>query len=424
MTTALPPWLEKLLPPTALARRLSTQSVLFAFGEGVFLTGSAVFFTQIVGLSAAQVGLGLTVAGVVSFFFAVPSGRLADRIGPRRMWALGAAAEALLYLAWPWIGGFVAFLTMMILLEIVSTAGRSGRGAYTIDVFAREERVRSQAFMRSALNIGFTFGALVGGLALAFDDNTVIRAVPVLTAVVLGCNALLISRLPDAAHDRAPAGTQGRATGEDHLITPGALRNRGFLAVTTCNGVLGTNQVLLNLVIPLWLVQETDAPRVLLARLFGTNTVMAVFLQVAAARGIDSVSSSLRAARVSAGFFVLSCAIVLVTHDTLGWATIVLVWLGHVTVTGAELFQSAASWGFLSELSDPTRLGEYQGASHIGLTLGSVWAPAAFTFLAMEWGTPGWIVIAGIIVVAVLGMGPAARASERYLQRDHASAPA
>ena len=59
------------------------------------------FFTQIVGLSAAQVGLGLTIAGVVAFFFAVPLGRLADRIGPKRMWALGALGEALLYLAWP-----------------------------------------------------------------------------------------------------------------------------------------------------------------------------------------------------------------------------------------------------------------------------------------------------------------------------------
>ena len=44
------------------------------------------------------------------------------------------------------------------------------------------------------------------------------------------------------------------------------------------DGVLGTNQVLLNVVIPLWLVEETDAPRVLLAWLFGTNTVMAVLL--------------------------------------------------------------------------------------------------------------------------------------------------
>ena len=110
--------------------------------------------------------------------------------------------------------------------------------------------------------------------------------------------------------------------------------------------MLGTNQVLLNVVIPLWLVQETDAPRVLLAWLFGTNTVMAVLLQVAAARGVDSVARSLRASRISAGFFVLSCAIVLVTHDTVGWVTIVLVWVGHVTVTGAELFQSAGHWGF------------------------------------------------------------------------------
>ena len=44
-------------------------------------------------------------------------------------------------------------------------------------------------------------------------------------------------------------------------------------------------------------------------------------------------------------FFVLSCFVVLVTHDTVGWVTIALVWLGHVTVTGAELFQSAAPLG-------------------------------------------------------------------------------
>ena len=53
--------IARVLPPTPLARRLSVQSVLFAIGEGTFLTGSAVFFTQIVGLTAGQVGLGLTV---------------------------------------------------------------------------------------------------------------------------------------------------------------------------------------------------------------------------------------------------------------------------------------------------------------------------------------------------------------------------
>lgn len=407
----MPSRLDRFLPPTPLARRLSVQSVLFATGEGAFLTGSAVFFTHIVGLTAAQVGLGLTIAGVVTFCFAIPLGKLADRVGPKRMWAACAFATAVLYTLWPFIGSFPTFLLMMVALELAQNAGWSGRGAYTIDVFPHDERVRSQAFMRAALNIGFTLGAMIGGLALAFDSDAVIRAVPWVTAAVLLVNALLITRLPDAAHDRPVAKPVEKA------LVGSVLRNRGFVSLSVCDGVLGTNQVLLNIVIPLWLVQETDAPRVLLAWLFGTNTVLAVLLQVRAARGIDSVPTSLRASRISAGFFVLSCFIVLVTHDTIGWITICLVWLGHVTVTGAELFQSAGHWGFMSELSDPDRRGEYQGAAQLGGTLGSVWAPAVYTFLAMEWGTPGWLLIAAIVAVAALGMGPSARAAERYLAR-------
>jgi hypothetical protein len=33
-----------------------------------------------------------------------------------------------------------------------------------------------------------------------------------------------------------------------------------------------------------------------------------------------------------------------------------------------------------------------------------VWAPAVYTFLAMNWGAAGWLVIAGIIVVATIGV--------------------
>lgn len=409
--------LQRLLPPTPLARRLAAQSILFAVGEGFFLTGSAVFFTHVVGLTAAQVGLGLTIAGVVTFFFAVPLGRLADRVGPQRMWATGALAEAVLYLGWPWISGFGAYVAMMIVLQIVGGAGGAGRGAYTLGIFSGEERIRSLAFMRSALNIGFTLGALLAGLALATNSDSVIRMVPLMTAAVLGLNALLISRLPSTSTDAAPVVRK-------QLITPGALRNKGFLALNVCDGVLSTNQVLLNIVIPLWLVQETDAPRVLLAWLFGTNTVLAVLLQVSASRGAETVPGALRAARVSAGFFVLSCLIVLVTHDTIGWVTIVLVWLGHVTVTGAELFQSAGHWGLVAELSDPDRRGEYQGAARLGGTVGSVWAPAAYTFLAITWGTPGWLLIGAIVVLAAIGIHPAARAAERFLQADHSGDPA
>lgn len=412
----MPSRLSRLLPPTPLARSLSVQSILSATGEGAFLTGNAVFFTQVVGLSAAQVGLGLTLAGIVSFFFAIPLGRLTDRVGPQRIWAVTAMVQAVLYLFWPLASGFLSFLAITVALELVMTASRSGRGAYTLDVFSGADRIRSLAFMRSARNIGYSLGALLGGLALATNNLTVIRAVPVVTAAILGVNAVLVRRLPAVGHIAAPASSSG-------LIAPGALRNKGFLAMTFCDGVISTNQVLLNVVIPLWLVEQTDAPRVLLAFLFGTNTVLAVLLQVAASKGAETVPGALRASRISSVFFVLSCLIVLATHDTIGWVTIVLVWIGHITVTGAELYQSAGHWGLIAELSDPTRRGEYQGAAQLGWTAGSVWAPATFTFLAINWGTPGWLLIAAIVVLATIGIHPAARAAERHLAEHGSRVP-
>src|SRR6476619_4960142 len=93
-------------PPSPLAGRLAAQSLLFALGEGTFLTCSAVFFTQIVGLSAAQVGLGLTFAGVAAFLAALPMGKLVDRFGPKRMWAVSSAGQAAMFVLWPFITGF------------------------------------------------------------------------------------------------------------------------------------------------------------------------------------------------------------------------------------------------------------------------------------------------------------------------------
>ncbi|MGI9155991.1 MAG: MFS transporter, partial [Marmoricola sp.] len=104
------------------------------------------------------------------------------------------------------------------------------------------------------------------------------------------------------------------------------------------------------------------------------------------------------------------------THDTVGWVSIVLIWVGHVTITGAELFQSAASWGFLAELSDPRRRGEYQGVWRLGFQVETILGPALFTYLAISWGTPGWLLIAAIAVVAAALAHPAARSAERYLQ--------
>ena len=404
--------IERLLPANPLARALALRSALYALGSGSFFTGSAFYFTHIVGLTAAQVGLGLTLAGVASFATAVPLGGPADRFGPRRVWLVCSSLTAALFLAWPLARGSGTFVAIMVLEAVIDAAGSAARGAYTLDAFPREDRVRSMAYQRSALNIGFTVGAGVGGVALGMPTDAGILAIPYLTAAILAGGTVLVSRLPEVGRRGAEVTAPVEQT-----PTPAALRNVGYLLTSIFNGVLTTNQVLLNVVIPLWLVQETDAPRVLLAWLFRTNTVLAVLLQVPASRGADTVNGALRASQISGAFFVASCLIVLLTHNTIGWVTIILVWIGHVTVTGAELFESAGQWGFQSELSDPSRRGEYQGVSTAGFAIGTLWAPAAYTYLAMNLHAVGWLVIAGIVVVATIALRPSVRMAQAYLAR-------
>ena len=132
------------------------------------MTGSAVFFTQIVGLSAAQVGLGLTIAGAAAFLAALPMGKLVDRFGPKKMWAVSATGQAAMFALWPFITDFQGYVLMAVGMEVVGALGGAAHGAYTIDVLPAGERVRSRAYMYSALNVGFTLGSLVGGIALAF----------------------------------------------------------------------------------------------------------------------------------------------------------------------------------------------------------------------------------------------------------------
>ncbi|BCJ76124.1 hypothetical protein CS0771_56680 [Catellatospora sp. IY07-71] len=86
-------------------------------------------------------------------------------------------------------------------------------------------------------------------------------------------------------------------------------------------------------------------------------------------------------------------------------------------MTGAELYLSAASWSFEAELMDPRQRGAYQGAGELSGTLGKVWAPAVYTFLALSWGAAGWLVIAAIILVATVAIHPSTRLARRFLER-------
>jgi len=340
----------------------------------------------------------------------VPAGRLADQVGLRSSWTAAAFVEALLYLAYPWVHDLRGFVVLLSVLSLAQALGAGGRGGYTLAAVPRGQRVRVLAFVRSALNIGFTVGALLAGVALATGSLAIVRAIPVATAVVLLVNGLLVSRLPAAGRRTVPP---------DPRAEPGAraLRNRRFVLLSGLNGLMAVDQVLLSVVFPLWLVSRTDAPHAMLAWLYGTNTVLVVLLQVRASRGAETVAGAARAARVAGLAAVAACAVMMTTAWSAGGSTILLLWLAYVLVTGAELFHSAAGWGFLSELTDPRRRGEYQGVWKLGQQAQLMVGPVTCTWLAVSWRPEGLLVIGATALVASVLVGQVAHGAQEWMQR-------
>ncbi|MFD6565834.1 hypothetical protein [Micromonospora profundi] len=94
------------LPPPGHLRTLSLATLANTVGTGLWVTGAALYLTRVVGLSPAQVGLGLTFAGLVGLTASVPLGGLADRRDPRTLRAVLQLAQAAVAVAYLLVGSF------------------------------------------------------------------------------------------------------------------------------------------------------------------------------------------------------------------------------------------------------------------------------------------------------------------------------
>lgn len=67
------------VPGRRIGRQLVVISLFGAFGSGMYYTCSALYLTTMVGLTAGQVGAGLSIAAMAGLLGALPAGMLADR---------------------------------------------------------------------------------------------------------------------------------------------------------------------------------------------------------------------------------------------------------------------------------------------------------------------------------------------------------
>ncbi|WP_431900477.1 MFS transporter [Micromonospora chalcea] len=392
------------VPPAGLTRALAVQAMVYAVGTGLFQAGSAVFFTRALGLSPAQVGLGLSLAAGASLLGTVPLGGLTDRYGPQRVWIVCLLLDAALFAAYPFVGGFAGFLAVVIALAVTGAATGVARQVYSINVLRPEERVTAMAYQRSSLNVGFGIGALISGLVLAVDTIWAYRLMVWFIAVVFLVTAGFVRRLP-----RLPEVTR---TAEP-MSRLAVLRDRPFMTVALLSGLLTAHQTLYLTVMPLWILTHTDAPKTIIAGLVLLNTVLIVLFQVRASRGADDAPGAARASRRGAVLIALFCLVLPISGATRGALTVVALVAAATLLILAELIESAGAWGLTATLPPAAQRGAYVGAFGLGSQVQFLIAPAGLTALGVSTGGWGWYPAAAIFILVGLAIVPAVTRAER-----------
>jgi MFS family permease len=382
--------------------KLQTAQLANSIGDGVFLVTSALYFTRVVGFSATQVGLALTVGWGAGLLAGVPLGHIADRRGPRGTAVALAVATAAA------VGSLLvarAFLAAVLLYTVSQCGLAAARQALLAGLVAPADRTRVRAQLQATANAGLAIGAAFGGAALYFDTPTAYLLVLGLDAVSLLAAAVLLGRLPAVPRVLKVAGEPALAV----------LRDRPYAVIAGLNAVLLLYMPLLSIVIPLWIVNRTEAPRWSAAALLILNTVSVVLFQVRVARRANGLRSASRLIRYAGVLLLASCVVfALSAYGTSAWsAALVLLAAGVLQVFG-EMMLASGSWEISFGLAPADKQGQYQGFFGTGTAVARMVGPLLLTTLVIGWGTPGLLVVGLLFLAAALATTPAVRAAERH----------
>lgn len=388
--------LRRLLPEPGPVRVLAAVTLINTCGRGVFFTLSALYFTRILGFSVVQVGAGLSIAAAVGLTAGIPVGHLGDRKGLKQVMVVLMVLQTIVSGLLLVVADYWQFLLVASMVTLVDRGASAVRGGMIAGVVTGPTRARTRAYLRSVTNVGMTVGMALAAIALHFDTRAAYLSVLYFDVATYAVCVVLLTRLPHVRPTPAAEGTSMFA----------ALRDLPFVAVMLVGAVLSMHYWIVEIAMPLWVVDHTDAPRWLVAVLAVLNCVTVVSFQVYVARRVSTVRSAVRGVLLSGVLFVIACGVFGVSGSATAVGASLLLGLAALLHVTGELFQASASFVFGFDLAPDNAQGQYQGLYGMGHALAAMLAPTVMALLPLGMGVPGWWILAGILLAASLATKP------------------
>ena len=386
-----------LVPATGTGRLLAGVAGVDALGTGLFLTSAALYFTRVVGLSSRQVGVGLTLAGLVGLVGAVPIGRVADRLGSGRVFIAMQVLRGFGFLAYCLVGSFGPYVAIACALGLFETVTPPLTVAIVGAAVPPEHRVDTMAKLRAVRNVGFGVGALVASVVIQLGSRPAFVGIILIDAATFFFTGFALHRIGIAR--LAPS------VGGPRRARP-AVPNLRYLTAAALNGLLAIHMTLLTLGLPLWIAQRTTAPVGLIGVCVALNAALAALLQARLAGSAQHLAGATRAMAYAGGALAGFCGLVLLAaHVTSAWLAGSLVVAAALPLTFGELWQSAGEWKVSYDLADPAHRAEHLATFQLGTATQQILGPLIVTALILP--HPGaWLALGAVVVAAGLAFRP------------------
>lgn len=361
-----------------------------ALGDGMWFTLWAIYFTRIVGLAPAVVGLGMAVAAGAGLVATVPLGALADRTNPRTVLVVLAGMQAVAMAGYLLVSGFWLFLLVTTVFVGVANGGNAVRTALVAGLVpGTAARLSALAGQRVAQHVGYAVGAGAGAVVLTVDRPAVYAAAIVVNAVTFAVLAVLTALVPSVAPARV-----------HRVRVRRALADRPYVAVMATTAVLSLCWAMLSTGLPVWLAGFTSLPLGLGGVVVVISSVGIAVLQIPAGRFARTARQSARTVVVAAVALAASCVLLATTGGVAGAVGVGVLMAAALLHLVGELGYVAASWGLSVTLMDERARGVYQGISQSATATVQMFAPAAFTIALSTFGAAGWLVVAAVFLCA------------------------
>ncbi|MEU4066284.1 MFS transporter [Streptomyces wedmorensis] len=382
-------------PEAGPQRALIIACFVSRVGNGLFNTAAILYFTFVVHLPAAQVGLGLTIAGLSGLAAGIPAGNLADRYGPRTVWLTSLALQAVTMAAFVFIDSWLAFVVVATLDRLAATSGGAAGGALVARV-GGEHPAAFRARLRTYVNLGVVVGTLGAAVAIQIDTR------PAYTGLILA-NAASFAVAGLIAFFGVP-NYRPLPQPKEHRQWS-VLTDRPYVSFVALYSAMGLQYQTVSLLLPIWLSAHTDAPRWTVAAVYAVNSGVCVLLQSRLGSKVETTRQGGRAFRLAGLLFLVSCPLMALTADVPMWVAPALAILAVCIHSVGEVYESSGGYALGFGLAPDHAQGQYQGLFGIGFDAGQALAPVVLTGVVLALGHPGWLLL-GVFFAAVGAAGP------------------